>query len=116
MALCQACGRPLPSPIVCVDGLVIDRAGLTVTRNGKQLILTVVEHRLLNYLAYNRGIIVTRNQILEHVWGDERDGDWHLLRVTISRLRAKIDDNPKRPRVVITLHGIGYMMPSAKLS
>ena len=67
--------------------------------------------RLLCYLARNAGRIVTRDQILERIWGEEYSGEDHLLHVTIGRLRQKLEDPARKPRYILTRRGIGYSFP-----
>ena len=75
--------------------------------------LTPVEYRLLAYLAQNAGRVVTQDLLLEHVWGDEYVGESHLLQVNVNRLRRKIEQDPARPRYLLTKTGIGYLFANA---
>jgi DNA-binding response OmpR family regulator len=59
--------------------------------------------------VHNAGRLVTPDQILQAVWGEEYIGEYHLLRVNIARLRQKLEDDPKEPRFITTRIGIGYM-------
>jgi len=93
--------------------LEVDFNRRSVALSGRELLLTATEHRLLTYLAHNAGRILTPDQILEHVWGEEYLGDLHLLRVAIARLRRRLGDDAKKPRYIVTRQGIGYTMPSA---
>jgi len=77
---------------------------------GRELTLTAVEYKLLAYLARNAGRIVTPDQILESVWGEEYIGENHVLHVNIARLRRKLGDNIKTPKYILTRPGIGYLM------
>jgi len=90
--------------------LVVDFANHRATLSGKELYLTATEYRLLSYLARNAGRVVTHDQILEKVWGEEYIGEHHLVRVNIARLREKLGDDPKNPRFITTNTGIGYMV------
>ena len=90
--------------------LVIDPAQHKVILRGQELILTATEYKLLAYLVRNAGCIVTPDQILEKVWGEEYVGETHLLQVTMARLRRKLQDDAKSPRYISTRPGIGYMM------
>ena len=61
---------------------------------------------------HNAGRVVTPNQILEEVWGEEYAGENHLLQVTVGRLRQKLKDDAKNPKYILTKPGIGYMVKS----
>jgi DNA-binding response OmpR family regulator len=89
--------------------LVVDFARHRVTLHDQEVDLTATEYKLLSYLAHNAGRLVTPDQILEAVWGEEYIGECHLLRVNIARLRQKLTDNPEEPRFIVTRIGIGYM-------
>ena len=99
-----------PEPAFCSADLVVDFARHIVTLGGKELNLTAIEYRLLSYLARNAGRVVTPDQILEKVWGEEYIGEHHLLQVNMARLRQKIGDDAKNLRYILTKPGIGYMM------
>ena len=99
-----------PEPAFHSNGLVIDFARHRVTLYNKEVNLTATEYRLLSYLAHNAGRVVTPDQILERVWGEEYLGEYHILRVSIARLRQKLEDDPKKPRFIATKIGIGYML------
>ena len=92
--------------------LTIDFAQHLVTLAGKEVALTPTEYRLLAYLAQNVGRIVTQDLLLEHVWGLEYLGEGHMLQVNINRLRRKLEDDPARPRYVLTRMGVGYLLAS----
>lgn len=79
-----------------------------VTVADREVDLSGTEHRLLSYLAHNAGRILTPDQILERVWGEEYVGELHLLRVTMGRLRQKLGDDARDPKHIVTRPGIGY--------
>jgi len=81
-----------------------------VTNHGAEINLTATEYKILSYLAINAGKVITPNQILGEVWGDQYLGDFRLLQVNICRLRKKLNDNSKEPRYIITKPGIGYTL------
>src|SRR5579875_2688482 len=81
-----------------------------VKLRGKLVPLTPTEYRILAQLAQHAGKVLTQEQLLPSVWGPAYKDEAHLLRVNISRLRAKIEDDPSHPRYVLTRPGIGYMM------
>ena len=99
-----------PEPIFCFQDLVIDFAHNRVTLGVQEVNLTDTEYRLLSYLVRNAGRLLTHDQILEKVWGNEYPGENHLLHVNITRLRQKLSDDARNPRFVMTRPGIGYMM------
>ena len=99
-----------PEPAFCSEDLVIDFARHMVTLGEREVNLTPTEYRVLSYLARNNGRVVTPDQILAKVWGEEYAGDTHLLQVNIARLRKKLEDNAGVPRYILTRPGIGYMM------
>ncbi|MEV7458969.1 response regulator transcription factor [Streptomyces rubiginosohelvolus] len=89
-------------------GLVIDRAGLTVTRNGTPVPLPPTELRVLLELSASPGRVFTREQLLASVWDHTFLGDSRLVDAAVGRLRAKIEEVPGRPRYVQTVRGFGY--------
>jgi DNA-binding response OmpR family regulator len=91
--------------------LVIDFEQHQVTIAGKEVKLTATEYKILSLLASNAGRVFTQDQLLEKVWGWEYRGESHILQVTVSRLREKIEDNPRDPKYILTRVGIGYSFP-----
>jgi len=90
--------------------LVLDFASRRVTVNNKELKLTSTEYKLLSYICLNSGRVVTPDQILNKVWGEEYIGAPHLLQVNIARLRKKLGDDAKNPAYIMTRPGIGYII------
>jgi len=101
-------------PMVRVGELQVDFARNRVTLGGREVFLSDTEYRLLCYLARNAGRIVTRDQILERIWGEEYVGEDHLLHVTIGRLRQKLEHHTRKPRYILTRRGIGYSFPTGE--
>jgi len=99
-----------PELAFCSRGLIVDFARHRVTVNNEEVNLTATEYRLLSYLARNADRLVTTDQILGKVWGEEYIGEMHLLQVNMARLRQKLGDNIKNPRYILTRPGIGYTM------
>jgi DNA-binding response OmpR family regulator len=97
-------------PVITIGELMVDFAQHRVTMKGQELDLTPIEYRLLAYLAQNAGRVVTQDLLLEHVWGEEYVGESHLLQVNVNRLRRKLEDDPSRPRYLLTKMGVGYMI------
>lgn len=81
-----------------------------VTLNGEEVALTTTEFRLLEQLAERLGEVVSREALLERVWGHEFVTDTRLLDVHVSRLRSKIEEDPSRPSHVVTVRGLGYKL------
>ncbi|GHO45940.1 response regulator transcription factor [Ktedonospora formicarum] len=95
---------------VTIGDLTIDFTQHLVRLGQRELALTPIEYRLLAYLAQNVDRIVTHDQLLEHVWGNEYIGESHMLQVNINRLRRKIEPDPTHPRLILTRVGIGYQL------
>ena len=92
------------------DPLVLSPDGETARRGGRDLCLTSTEYRLLHELAHAPGRILNRRALLERVWTGEGPGSDRVVDVHIRRLRAKIERDPARPRVVLTVRGFGYRL------
>lgn len=90
--------------------LTVDFAKHLITLADQNVKLTATEYRMVSYLAMNAGRVITANQLLEHVWGEEYTGEDHLLQVNIGRIRQKLLDNARDPTYILTKAGIGYMM------
>lgn len=88
--------------------LSIDFDRYEVTKRGEIINLTMREFELLTFLATQKSQIFNRETLLEKVWGYEYFGDVRAVDVTIRRLREKIEDDPSKPRFIITKRGIGY--------
>lgn len=88
--------------------LVIDNARREVRRNGQPLPMKPKEYELLLFLARQRGIAVSRDLLLERVWGWDFDGGSRTVDVHVRWLREKIEDDPGNPQRIVTIRGIGY--------
>lgn len=95
--------------LLTAGGLVMDLSGRTVERDGESIELTRREFDLLHYLIVNRGIALTRDQILENVWSYDFAGETKIVDVYIRYLRNKIDDRHE-PKLIHTVRGVGYML------
>jgi DNA-binding response OmpR family regulator len=91
--------------------LKIDFARAEVFRNDRVVFLSATEYRLLLQFAHNLGQVLTSEQLLTNVWGPEYRDDKEILWVSISRLRQKLEDDPKSPVHIVTRSGLGYTMP-----
>jgi two-component system KDP operon response regulator KdpE len=90
------------------EGLDVDLSRYYVAKNGNELKLTATEYKLMAYLISNAGRVLTHQTILKQVWGMEYMDNIEYLRVFISQLRKKLEDNPKEPRFILSEPGIGY--------
>lgn len=82
----------------------------SVLKNGISIELTAKEFEILKLLMKNPKKVYTKEQIYSHVWNDDYFGDENAVNVHISRLRNKIEDNPRNPQIVVTVWGIGYKL------
>jgi two-component system KDP operon response regulator KdpE len=96
------------NPVLVFDSLQIDLSNHTATKNNTVLKLTSTEYALLALLAKNSGRVMTHQSILKEIWGFGYIGQTQYLRVFVAQLRKKIEDDPSRPRLLITESGIGY--------
>jgi DNA-binding response OmpR family regulator len=103
----MAGGPPDESPIEHGD-LRIDPARRTVTLGDEEIGLTYVEFEILTALARSPGRVLSRETLLEHVWGDSDYRDPRTVDVHIRHLREKLERNPKRPEYLFTVRGVGY--------
>ena len=80
----------------------------TVTVDGQQVNMPLKEFDLLEYLLRNAGRVLTRGQLIDRIWGADYVGDTKTLDVHVKRLRSKIEEEPSRPRHLVTVRGLGY--------
>jgi two-component system response regulator VicR len=97
-----------------IFNLFIDTDMYVVYKDGEPLDLTHREYELVYYMARNSGKVMTREHLLQAVWGFEYFGDVRTVDVTIRRLREKIEDDPSRPEYILTRRGLGYLMRNPK--
>jgi two-component system alkaline phosphatase synthesis response regulator PhoP len=93
---------------VTVGRLVVDFSGHEIKVNDQVVQLTPKEFELLEYLIRHRGIVVSRDLLLDQVWDYDFTGDTRIVDVHISRLREKIEADPKNPYYIQTVRGVGY--------
>jgi two-component system KDP operon response regulator KdpE len=100
------------STVFRVKSLMLDIQKHVIEVKGHQVHLTPTEYNVLKILVLNAGGIVTQGQILKEIWDktENVEGAEHLLRVTISNLRNKIEPNPDRPAYILTEPGVGYRL------
>jgi len=94
-------------PFICGD-LRVDYVQRKVLLHGKALPLTQTEYKLLYYLVRNAGQVLSPEMLLNHVWGPEYADEIDYVKVYISRLRAKIEPDPRHPQYILTEHHLGY--------
>jgi two-component system alkaline phosphatase synthesis response regulator PhoP len=97
-----------PSDILSISNLVLDMDKHEVTKDGKKIDLTLKEFELLKLLVLNKGKVLTRDFLLDKVWGYEYYGETRTVDVHVRHLRQKIEDDDRNPRYVETVRGIGY--------
>lgn len=91
-------------------GITLEKDACKVYKNGEEIRCSKVEYQLLMYFMENRGRVLSKEQILAHVWDSQgKFVDENTLSVNIRRLRGKIEDDPKHPALIRTVHGIGYV-------
>ncbi len=88
--------------------LIIHPEAYIVSKNGESIELTHREFELLHYLAKHIGQVMTREHLLQTVWGYDYFGDVRTVDVTVRRLREKIEDSPSHPNYLVTRRGVGY--------
>ncbi|MDR6225405.1 response regulator YycF [Desmospora profundinema] len=93
-----------------VGALTIDQGSYIVKKENDPVDLTHREFELLSYMAKHVNQVLTREHLLQSVWGYDYFGDVRTVDVTIRRLREKIEDDPSQPQYIITRRGIGYTM------
>lgn len=97
--------------LVKIKNLTINTNEAKVYKDGKEIVLTAMEYRLLLILLNNRGKVLSRNQLLENIW--DVAGDFvedNTLTVYIKRLRDKIEEEPTKPEFIKTVRGLGYVI------
>lgn len=103
---------PKPETHLRVRELELDMPRRQASIRGRKLHLTPIEYGILVMLMRQAGGVVNHDELLRAVWGDQYRGDYSVLRVNISRLRQKLEENPRRPTYIVTAPGQGYWMPT----
>ncbi|MCD8365925.1 MAG: response regulator transcription factor [Clostridiales bacterium] len=96
-----------------IDDLVMDCASRRVTRGGQEITLSAKEYALLEYMMHNTGVILSREQIEDHIWNYDYEGGTNVVDVYISYLRRKIDDGHSK-KLIHTVRGRGYVLRDNK--
>lgn len=102
--------QQVAEPVYKIDELEVDLARRRVLVSGKDVQLTPTEYDVLKLLVNHSGKVLTHRHILSRIWGDAYLEQPHILRVTISNLRHKLEPEPDRPRYILTEPGVGYRL------
>lgn len=105
--------EPVAAETLAIRDLQIDVAGHAVARGGREISLTPLEFELLLCLARRPGQVLSRQELLEEVWGYQHAADTRLVNVHVQRLRSKVEHDPEHPEIVLTVRGVGYKAGSA---
>ncbi len=100
--------NPAAQAMIKAADVTIDLSRRIVTRKGQEVHLTPIEYKLLATLAKNAGLVMTHRQLLREVWGPGHAEESHYLRIFMSQLRKKLENNPANPEFLISETGIGY--------
>lgn len=104
----RRCGGEQSTPVWQFADVRVDLAARHITRNDAEIHLTPIEFRLLATLLNNEGKVLTQRQLLNQVWGPNAVEHSHYLRIYMGHLRQKLEQDPARPRHLLTETGIGY--------
>lgn len=104
----------LPSQPLCVGDVAIDPDRHEVIVRGNHVRMPLKEFELLTLLMENAGRVLTREVIIDRAWGSDYHGDTKTLDVHIKRLRAKVEHDPRNPRRIVTIRGLGYKYEAPK--
>jgi two-component system KDP operon response regulator KdpE len=103
-------GKPEESVVLQSAGVTIDLTHRKVTRGGEEIHLTPIEFRLIATLVRHGGKILTHEQLLTEVWGQGKEKNTQYLRIYLGGLRKKLEPNPARPKLLLTVPGVGYRL------
>jgi len=109
----RAAADPSRALVFRARDLRIDFAERRVSVGGRDVALTPTEYNLLFHLATNIGRVMTHEQLLAKVWGEEYRDEIHYLKVYVARLRTKLERDPARPEHILTARGVGYRFPAS---
>ncbi len=111
LRVAQRHAQPGPLAAVFAQGdVTVDLSRRHVTKGDREVKLTPTEYALLRLLIQHAGRVLTHRQILKEVWGPEYMEETHYLRVYFGQLRQKLEDDPARPRLILTEPGVGYRL------
>jgi two-component system KDP operon response regulator KdpE len=103
-----------PDNVVRAGNIEVDLTKRLVRRHGEPIAMTRTEWMLLESLAANYGKVMLNSELLSRVWGPEYRDDLQYLRVWVSRLRSKLEEDPSDPRIIKTRYGIGYLFEATE--
>ncbi len=103
-------GEDLPTDAIQVEDIALDPERHEVRIRGEQVQLPLKEFELLHVLLANAGRVITREQLIDRVWGSDYVGDTKTLDVHVKRLRGKVEADPAHPRRIVTIRGLGYKL------
>jgi two-component system KDP operon response regulator KdpE len=109
-AALRHCTKPEIESVYDSGGLVINLSRREVLLHDQLVMLTPTEYDILRVLVTHAGKVLTHHQLIHTVWGGGNEANAHLLRVNVSNLRRKIEQDPLRPRHIITEPGVGYRL------
>lgn len=110
-----------PTPTITAPAVLefrrlrVDAGRRQVWKDNQPVELTEVEFDILWVLARHRGLVLTRQQILSHVWGENYYGEERVVDVHIGKIRRKLEDDPDQPRFIVTVRGVGYRFDAEEL-
>lgn len=107
----QVSGNNFQQAVFTHGNLRIDLARAEVFKDDRMVFLSATEYRLLLQFVHNLGSVLTSEDLLVNVWGPEYRDDKEILWVSISRLRQKLEEDPRNPQHIVTRSGMGYTMP-----
>jgi len=99
-----------PSRVIKVGAIELDRGSCRVKLNGAVLSLTATEFRLLEFMMSRQGVVFSRDQLLNAVWGQDRAITDRAVDVYVLRLRQKVEEDPANPRMIHSVRGFGYTL------
>lgn len=102
--------NPSQHDAVKIGELMIDLEGCRVMKGSNSIELTAREFEILQYLAENKGRVISRERLYETIWGEDSFGCDNTIMVHIRHLREKLEDNPAIPRYIVTMKGLGYKL------
>jgi len=109
-AALRHCAKPEFESVYQSGGLTINLTRREIRLYEQLIMLTPTEYDILRVLVTHAGKVLTHQQLIHLVWGGDNEADAHLLRVNISNLRRKIEQDPVRPRHIVTEPGVGYRL------
>jgi two-component system, OmpR family, response regulator len=107
-AILRRSGKSMPGKTYRCGPLSLDDSAHMVSRDGQRIDVSPTEYKLLRYLLRNSGLVLSRDQILDHVWDYDFVGETNVVDTNISTLRKKVDSG--EPRLIQTVRGVGYRM------